>query len=158
MVSNDAGSYTLVKAEAAAGGAEGQPLQGYSSQRQLSTKVSGPTLAAASTPRRRVESTASACEIHPLKIQKSRFLAVLTFGFVSPNGVRVPSSRSVRPPRVVTLISGTGLGKSLRRRLLHEIVENSSSADGNHRSYKTCYNESAHDLSPALHGNLQHLP
>jgi lipopolysaccharide transport system ATP-binding protein len=71
MVSNDAGSYTLVKAEAAAGGAEGQPLQGYSSQRQLSTKVSGPTLAAASTPGRRVESTASACEIHPLKIQKS---------------------------------------------------------------------------------------
>jgi hypothetical protein len=53
MVSNDAGSYTLVKAEAAAGGAEGQPFQGYSSQRQLSTKVSGPTLAAASTPRHR---------------------------------------------------------------------------------------------------------
>ena len=72
MVSNDAGSYTLVKAEAAAGGAEGQPLQGYSSQRQLSTKVSGPTLAAGSTPGRRVESTASACEIHPLKIQKSQ--------------------------------------------------------------------------------------
>src|ERR1700751_4293806 len=71
MVSNDAGSYTLVKAEAAAGGAEGQPLQGYSSQRQLSTKVSGPTLAAASTPGLRVESTGSACEIHPLKIQKS---------------------------------------------------------------------------------------
>jgi hypothetical protein len=70
MVSNDAGSYTLVKAEAAAGGAEGQPLQGYSSQRQLSNKVSGPTLAAASTPGRRVESTASAREIHPLKIQK----------------------------------------------------------------------------------------
>jgi hypothetical protein len=72
MVSNDAGSYTLVKAEAAAGGAEGQPLQGYSSQRQLSTKVSGPTLAAGSTPGRRVESTASACEIHPLRIQKSQ--------------------------------------------------------------------------------------
>src|ERR1700758_1917291 len=71
MVSNDAGSYTLVKAEATAGGAEGQPLQGYSSQRQLSTKVSGPTLAAASTPGRRVESSGSACEIHPLKIQKS---------------------------------------------------------------------------------------
>ena len=33
MVSNDAGGYALVKAEAAAGGAEGQPLQGYSSQR-----------------------------------------------------------------------------------------------------------------------------
>jgi hypothetical protein len=71
MVSNDAGSYTLVKAEAAAGGAEGQPLQGYSSKRQLSNNVSGPTLAAASTPGRRVESTASAREIHPLKIQKS---------------------------------------------------------------------------------------
>jgi hypothetical protein len=76
MVSNDAESYALVKAEAAAGGAEGQPLQGYSSQRQLSTKVSGPTLAAASTPGRRVESTASACEIHPLKIQKSHFITV----------------------------------------------------------------------------------
>jgi hypothetical protein len=34
--------------------------------------------------------------------------------------------------RVVTLNSGTGLGKSIRRRLLHEIIENSSSADGNH--------------------------
>ena len=52
-------------------GAEGQPLQGHSSQRQLSTKVSGPPLAAASTPGRRAELTASACEIHPLKIQKS---------------------------------------------------------------------------------------
>jgi hypothetical protein len=52
-------------------GAEGQPLQGHSPQRQLSTKVSGPPLAAASTPGRRAESTASACEIHPLKIQKS---------------------------------------------------------------------------------------
>jgi hypothetical protein len=49
MVSNDAGSYTVVKAEAAAGGAEGPPLQGYSSQRQFSTKVSGPPLAAALT-------------------------------------------------------------------------------------------------------------
>jgi hypothetical protein len=55
-------------------GAEGQPLQGYSSQRQLSTKVSGPPLAAASTPGRRAESTALACEIHPLKIQKSHNL------------------------------------------------------------------------------------
>ncbi len=52
-------------------GAEGQPLQGHRSQRQLSTKVSGPPLAAASTPGRRAELTASACEIHPLKIQKS---------------------------------------------------------------------------------------
>src|ERR1700739_3401639 len=59
MVSNDAGSYTLVKAEAAAGGAEGQPLQGYSSQRPLSTKVSGPTPAAASNPGRRGEITRS---------------------------------------------------------------------------------------------------
>src|SRR5271166_1564578 len=72
MVSNDAASYALVKAEAAAGGAEGQPLQGHSSQRQLSIKFSGPPLAAASTPGRRAESTASACKIHPLKIQKSR--------------------------------------------------------------------------------------
>src|ERR1700719_3170834 len=55
-------------------GAEGQPLQGHSSQRQLSTKVSGPPFAAASTPGRRAESAASACEIHPLKIQKSLFL------------------------------------------------------------------------------------
>src|SRR5271165_1626299 len=52
-------------------GAEGQPLQGHSSQRQLPPKVSGPPLAAPSTPSRRAESTASACEIHPLKIQKS---------------------------------------------------------------------------------------
>src|SRR5260370_10574200 len=51
--------------------AKGQPLQGHSSQRQLPPKVSGPPLAAASTPGRRAESTASACEIHPLKIQKS---------------------------------------------------------------------------------------
>src|SRR6516164_10996861 len=34
-------------------GTEGQPLQGHSSQRQLFTKVSGPPLAAASTPGRR---------------------------------------------------------------------------------------------------------
>jgi hypothetical protein len=54
-------------------GAEGQPLQGHSSQRQLSTKVSGPPLAAASTPGRRAESTASAWKIHPRKIQKSRW-------------------------------------------------------------------------------------
>jgi hypothetical protein len=40
-VSNDAGSYALVKAEAAAGGAEGQPLQGYRSQRQLSPRSVG---------------------------------------------------------------------------------------------------------------------
>jgi len=33
---------------------------------------------------------------------------------------------------VVTLNSGTRLGKSIRRRLLHEIIENSSSADGYH--------------------------
>jgi hypothetical protein len=72
MVSNDVASCALVKAEAAAGGAEGQPLQGHSSQPQLSTKVSGPPLAAASIPGRRAGSTASACEIHPLKIQKSR--------------------------------------------------------------------------------------
>jgi hypothetical protein len=51
-------------------GAEGQPLQAHRSQRQLSTKVSGPPLAAALTPGRRAESTASACEIHPLEIQK----------------------------------------------------------------------------------------
>src|ERR1700746_3415085 len=57
-------------------GAKGQPLQGHSSQRQLSTKVSGPPLAAASTPGRRAESTASACEIHPLKIQKSLLYAL----------------------------------------------------------------------------------
>src|SRR5271166_6553789 len=71
MVSNDAASYALVKAEAAAGGAEGQPLQGHRSERPLFTKVSGPPLVAASTPGRRAESTALACEIHPLKIQKS---------------------------------------------------------------------------------------
>ena len=41
MVSNDAGGYALVKAEAAAGGAEGQPLQGYRSQRQLSPRSVG---------------------------------------------------------------------------------------------------------------------
>jgi hypothetical protein len=63
-------------------GAGGQPLQGHSSQPQLSTKVSGPPLAAASTPGRRAESTASACEIHPLKIQKS----LITFIFPSRNG------------------------------------------------------------------------
>ena len=47
-------------------GAEGQPLQGHSSQPQLSTKVSGPPLAAASTlaigpnrPPRRVKFTHS---------------------------------------------------------------------------------------------------
>jgi hypothetical protein len=34
--------------------------------------------------------------------------------------------------RVVTLYSGTGLGKSIRRRLLHETIENNSSADGYH--------------------------
>src|ERR1700751_5338027 len=56
-------------------GAKGQPLQGHSSQRQLSTKVSGPPLAAASTPGRRAESTASAGEIHPLKIQKSHIVS-----------------------------------------------------------------------------------
>src|SRR5271166_5274074 len=39
-------------------GAEGQPLQGYSSQRQLTPKVSGPPLATVSTPRLRAESTA----------------------------------------------------------------------------------------------------
>ena len=41
MVSNDALGYALVKAEAAAGGAEGQPLQGYRSQRQLSPRSVG---------------------------------------------------------------------------------------------------------------------
>ena len=71
MVSNDAGSYALVKAEAAAGGGEGQPLQGHSSRRQLPPKVSGPPLGAASTLGHRAKSTASAWEIHPLKIQKS---------------------------------------------------------------------------------------
>src|SRR5215469_5786420 len=53
-------------------GAEGQPLQGHSSQAQLSTKVSGPPLPAASTPGHRAESIGSAREIHPLKIQKSQ--------------------------------------------------------------------------------------
>jgi hypothetical protein len=57
-------------------GAGGQPLQGHSSQPQLFTKVSGPPLAAASTPGRRAESTASACGIHPLKIQKSHNMKI----------------------------------------------------------------------------------
>jgi len=76
MVSNDAGSYALVKAEAAAGGGEGQPLQGHRSRRQLPPKVSGPPLGAASTLGRRAKSTASAWEIHPLKIQKSHISSV----------------------------------------------------------------------------------
>ena len=53
-------------------GAEGQPLQGHSSRRQLPPKLSGPPLGAASTLGHRAKSTASAWEIHPLKIQKSR--------------------------------------------------------------------------------------
>ena len=52
-------------------GAKGQPLQGYSSQRQLPPKVSGPPLAAASTPGRRAESTASACEITHSKFKRA---------------------------------------------------------------------------------------
>jgi hypothetical protein len=51
MVSNDAGSYTLFKAEAAAGGGR--------------TRAPAQPLAVGS------KSTVSACEIHSLKIQKS---------------------------------------------------------------------------------------
>ena len=52
-------------------GAEGQPLQGHRSRRPLPPKVSGPPLGGASTLGHRAKSTASAWEIHPLKIQKS---------------------------------------------------------------------------------------
>jgi hypothetical protein len=59
---------------------------------------------------------------------------------------------------VITLNSGTGFGKGSRRRFLHELIENSSGAYGNHCSHKTRNDENAHDLSPASQRNLQHLP
>ena len=52
-------------------GAEGQPLQEHSSQRTIVRQGQWAPLATATTPGCRAESTASACEIHPLKIQKS---------------------------------------------------------------------------------------
>src|SRR5271166_2923737 len=66
------GAMLLSRPKPPQAGAEGQPLQGHRSERPLFTKVSGPPLVAASTPGRRAESTALACEIHPLKIQKSQ--------------------------------------------------------------------------------------
>src|SRR6202047_796223 len=63
------GAIPLSRPKPPQAGAEGQPLQGYSSQRQFSPKVSGPPLAAALTPCHQDVSTASACEIRPLKIQ-----------------------------------------------------------------------------------------
>jgi Transposase DDE domain len=57
-------------------GAEGQPLEGHSSQRQLSTKVGGPPLAAASTSGRRAESTASACEITHSKFKRAHLVGM----------------------------------------------------------------------------------
>ena len=66
------GAMPLSRPKPPQAGAEGRPLQGHSSWRQLPPKVSGPPLGAASTLGRRAKSTASAWEIHPLKIQKSR--------------------------------------------------------------------------------------
>src|SRR6516225_4233992 len=68
------GAMLLSRPKPPQAGAEGQPLQGHSPWRQLPPKVSGPPLAAASTLGRRAKSTASAWEIHPLKIQKSHNL------------------------------------------------------------------------------------
>src|SRR5271157_1438087 len=65
------GAMLLSRPKPPQAGAKGQPLQGYSSQRQLPPKVSGPPLAAASTPGRRAESTASACEITHSKFKRA---------------------------------------------------------------------------------------
>src|SRR5271165_4443371 len=70
------GAMLLSRPKPPQAGAEGQPLQGHRSERPLFTKVSGPPLVAASTPGRRAESTALACEIHPLKIQKSQICPI----------------------------------------------------------------------------------
>ena len=70
------GAMPLSRPKPPQAGAEGRPLQGHSSWRQLPPKVSGPPLGAASTLGRRAKSTASAWEIHPLKIQKSHISSV----------------------------------------------------------------------------------
>ena len=75
-------------------------------------------------------------------------------GLVVATTVRV----GPKPGGSVTLNSGTGFGKGSRRRFLHEVIENSSGADDNHCSHNTRNDENAHELSPASHGNLQHLP
>src|SRR3974390_2906100 len=85
-------------------GAGVQLSQGHSSQRQLSTKVSGPPLAAASTAARRPESTASACEIHPLKIQKSRISGVcIKLNLVCPlYNAKIPYPALFPPPGLLS--------------------------------------------------------
>src|SRR5271166_3119130 len=72
------GAMLLSRPKPPQAGAKGQPLQGYSSQRQLPPKVSGPPLAAASTPGRRAESTASACEITHSKFKRALNVALPT--------------------------------------------------------------------------------
>src|SRR4029434_2713855 len=44
------------------------------------------------------------------------------------------------------LNSDAGLGERSRRRFLHEMIENSSSADSNHESRKASDDESAHSF------------
>jgi hypothetical protein len=87
-------------------GAEGQPLQRHSSQRQLSTKVSGPPLAAASTPVSRAELTASACEIHPLKIQKSPIFCYHFRNYGLTPAIAARACSEIAPSNVIYLIDG----------------------------------------------------
>src|SRR5271166_3373469 len=77
------GAMLLSRPKPPQAGAKGQPLQGYSSQRQLPPKVSGPPLAAASTPGRRAESTASACEITHSKFKRAIIGAYFVARFIA---------------------------------------------------------------------------
>ena len=105
-------------------GAEGQPLQGHSSQPQLSTKVSGPPLAAASTPGPRAESTASARGIHPLIIQKTRFFSI--GALKKSNGIRCAGSRRIHSAQPPDAGSQHRVRRGGRRSLLAKVAARAS--------------------------------